>query len=91
MYKDISISIIKSVGTALAILILLSIFFGLDFEVSTPSLTMGIIGTILLFVGGALSSDALGRYDSVGLPHYSCGSLLQSIGLGFTAFALIVK
>lgn len=91
MYKQIVFGTLKSVGLAALVLALLLLIFKSEIIISTPSLVIGLIGTILIFIGGSLTSDALGRWGALGLPHYKYGSLLQTVGLGFTIFALIVK
>lgn len=91
MYKALALSVIKSVGLALIVLLVLLLAFSHEFSVSTPSLVTGLMGTIMIFIGGSLTSDALSRWGSCGLPHHKYGLALQSIGLGFTTFALIVK
>lgn len=91
MYKQLAVSTLKSVGLAASVLAVLLATFHNELTISTPSLVTGLIGTVLIFIGGSLMSDALGRWGSLGLPHYKYGSLLQTIGLGFTVFALIVK
>ena len=91
MYKTLVLSLLRSVGLSSVVLIILLLVCKYNLTVSTPSIVIGLMGTIMIFIGGSLTSDALGRWGSLGLPHYKYGSLIQSIGLGFTIFALIIK
>ncbi|NCU38751.1 hypothetical protein EOL96_06920 [Candidatus Saccharibacteria bacterium] len=91
MHKQVILTTIGSIGIAATTLVLLLFIFRADISVSAPALIIGIIGTVMIFIGGLLISDALGRWGSHKLLHYKLGTVIQSLGLGFTVFALIVK
>lgn len=91
VYKKLIFDTLKSMIIATLVLVSLLVVFHSELSVSTPSLITGLLGTIMIFVGGSFLADASGRWGTHKLPQYKHGLLLQTIGLGFVVFALIVK
>ena len=91
MYKSIAKDTCKNLLAAFIVLGVLLFIYRKEVNVSSPSIIIGIIGTLLIFIGGMLTSDALSRWGANGLPHFKWGTRLQSFGLGFTIVALLIK
>jgi len=70
-------------------LMLLHFSFGVHISINSLSIVLGVVGTVLIFVGNIFVSDALGKYDLA--PHYVFGNKLEAIGLVFLITALFVK
>lgn len=91
MYKSIAKDVCKTLLLALVILGVLLIAYRDKVVVSSPSIVIGVIGTVLILVGGIFISDALGRYGATGLPQFKWGTRMQAVGLSFTIVALLIK
>lgn len=71
------------------LLMLLRFSFGVHILINSLSIVLGVVGTVLIFVGNIFVSDALGKYDLA--PHYVFGNKLEAIGFVFLITALFVK
>jgi protein-S-isoprenylcysteine O-methyltransferase Ste14 len=91
MYKSIFVDTAKAMALALIAFAVLLWFYKNQISVSSPSIIIGVIGTVLIFIGGMMISDALGRYGAKGLPQFTWGARMQSMGLGFIIVALLIK
>lgn len=91
MYKSIAKDVCKTLVLALVVLGVLLLVYKDKVVVSSPSIIIGTIGTVLIFIGGIFTSDALGRYGAKGLPQFKWGTRMQAVGLSFTIVALLIK
>jgi len=89
--KDLTISLL-SVCILIAIFLwLLHSYFKLPLALSDPALKLGIVGSVLVFIGNALVSDAVTRYDAPGMPQWRWGNRIQAVGFSLTIVALLLK
>jgi hypothetical protein len=89
--KQLAITLTSAVILVGGVLWLMHGVFGAALNVSSTSLTLGLIGTVLAFIGNSLAVDAVTRWGSSGLPHFKWGNQIQTIGFSLTIVALLVK
>ncbi|MGW2851481.1 hypothetical protein ACWDAZ_05400 [Streptomyces sp. NPDC001215] len=89
--KQLAITLASAVILVAGFLWLLHGVFGAALNVSGASIILGVIGTVLAFIGNSLAVDAVTRWGSSGLPHFKWGNQIQTIGFGLTIVALLVK
>ncbi|MFI6021297.1 hypothetical protein ACIBCP_27165 [Streptomyces sp. NPDC051287] len=89
--KELAITLVSAVVLVVGLLWLVHGVFGAAINVTGASITLGVVGTVLMFVGNSTVVDAMNRWGNRSLPHFKWGNRMQLIGFSITIVALLVK
>ncbi|MFJ6901777.1 hypothetical protein [Streptomyces hokutonensis] len=89
--KELAIALALAVVLVGGLIWLMHGVFDVELNVTSASITLGLIGTVLVFVGNSMVVDAMNRWGNRSLPHFKWGNRVQLIGFSITIVALLVK
>lgn len=89
--KNIFISLLTTAVLVIGLAVALSYLFKIELQTSSLALFLGIIGTIVAFLGNNLIGETIGKYGSRDMPQWKWGNRIQVLGFALTIVALIIK